>query len=308
MAHTIDGAYTNSYKAGFELALQKLDSVLANAVEDIPDAEPSENASLMPLMKELDYTAPRSDPLADVPLDRAMSERRWISPVKFEKGVAVVNNDTLEQLTDPTNSITQNMKALIERWMDERVIGPAFFAPAMVGKEFSDSAPKAFDNARHAVPIGTGGSDALNTAKLATAAKILIEEHVLRGDGKGEQVFLGLSPEHNAQLLTLYYSQTKDSRVDVKINGLVVTEFAGIKTIFMDWIQPTAGVYELPLWVKSGMARRWWRKTYDFVAHLPQKGDTHMVYSERRCGAARTQEGKVLKIRCDGSVDWAKLD
>jgi len=297
------------YADGLALQLQQKKSRLMTAIDWDSELARGTSASDTPIMQEMTPGAARSDPLADVSHDRYATERRWISPVKYEHGVAITNDDVLDTLTDPTNTIVEGMANAINRWKDQTVITPQFFATVDTG-ETVGARTQAFNDTDFKIPKTEGGNNGLTVQKLAKAVEIWIDNYVIGNEGDLENVYMGLPARHNSALITKFFARTKDSSVPVKINGMVVTEFAGIKCIYMPWLTEdvTDSAFHIPLWVKSGMKGKDWQTKADRLRELPGKGTTKEAYSERRCGAVRTQEGKVIKLVADGTVDFTNVE
>lgn len=128
---SIETAYINSFRAGFEQAFQQQESVFLPYVQVVNQQSEYEYYDRIGTADEPteDTTRYGDNPVSEIEFDR-----RRIHFRDYELGKYIDPKDLHRVATDPTNDITQNMTYSFRRKLDDIVVD-GFFGPAYTGKE-----------------------------------------------------------------------------------------------------------------------------------------------------------------------------
>jgi len=291
-------AYRDHFRSSLNLALQQRVSKLAPHVtmmESVTGLGAQVMKHLLPFETDVDT----DDDWSDTKVADAEATSRWAYPKTLRKALKITQSD-LTAMEDPSSQFMQTIRASIERAVDRRIIMPAFFGTVTGGLE--QEKQYAFDTASHTVPVGEGGADSnINFAKI-TKAKQLFEEAEV--DLDMEQPIMQITPKIHRGLL--HMAEVKNSDF-MKLGGVInengiVTRFLGcmirVSNIAL-YKQGSATVARIPIWVKSGMGLQPWLFSKERIGEREDKNYSLQLYHERRYGAARLEEGRVLEIECN---------
>lgn len=145
-AASIETAYRNMFKTGFEQSFQQFDTRLLPYVEIERQASEFDYYERVGIADEMteDVTRYGDNPVSEIELDR-----RRIHLRDYELGKYIDEKDLIRVSSDPTNAYTQAMQASAYRKMDD-IIFDAYFGTAYTGKK----------GATEIGWVATGGSDA----------------------------------------------------------------------------------------------------------------------------------------------------
>tara|TARA_B100001093_G_scaffold467482_1_gene486729 strand:+ start:2898 stop:3941 length:1044 start_codon:yes stop_codon:yes gene_type:complete len=127
---TINDAYVQAYKAGFEQAYQQSESKLQPYFEQETQNEEFQYFDRIGTAEAMSEDATR---YGDNPNSEIAHDRRRIGLKDYELGKYVDEKDLKRVLTDPMNAYTQALLASGKRKIDDIIIGK-FFGEAYVGK------------------------------------------------------------------------------------------------------------------------------------------------------------------------------
>ncbi len=230
----------------------------------------------------------------DTPLVSTPADARWVFPVDYEWADLIDDQDKLRMLIDPTSSYALNGAYALGRAMDDEIIS-AFFGTAKTGENGSTNTSFGVDQD---VAVGTGSSGAtgLNISKLREAKKILMENEV---DVDTDPLFCIITAQQHddllneAQAISLDYN-TRPVLVDGKM-----TAFMGFNFIHTERLPVDGSSYRrVPAFAKSGMHMGMFNDISTMISERADKGYSTQVYVKGTFGATRTEEGKVVEVKC----------
>lgn len=230
----------------------------------------------------------------DTPLISTPADARWVFPNDYEWADLIDDQDKLRMLIDPQSSYALNGAYALGRAMDDEII-EAFFGVSKTGENGSTntSFPASQDVD---ADVGAAGATGLNIAKLREAKKILMANEV---DIDNDPLFCIITAEQHddllneAQAISLDYN-TRPVLVDGKI-----TAFMGFNFIHTERLGVDGDSYRrVPAFAKSGMHLGMWNDIKTMISERDDKGYATQVYVKGTFGATRTEEKKVVEIKC----------
>jgi hypothetical protein len=231
----------------------------------------------------------------DTPLISTPADARWVFPVDYEWADLIDDQDKLRMLIDPQSSYAQNGAYALGRAMDDEII-EAFFSVAKTGENGSTNTSFG-SNQDVSVSTGSTGATGLNISKLREAKKILMANEV---DIDNDPLFCIITAQQHddllneAQAISLDYN-TRPVLVDGKI-----TAFMGFNFVHTERLPVDGSSYRrVPAFAKSGMHMGLFNDISTMISDRADKGYATQVYVKGTFGATRTEEGKVVEIKCD---------
>jgi hypothetical protein len=230
----------------------------------------------------------------DTPLISTPADARWVFPTDYEWADLIDDQDKLRMLIDPQSSYAMNGAYALGRAMDDEIIS-SFFGDAKTGENGSTTTQ--FPSGQQVLAtVGSTGATGLNLAKLREAKKILMENEV---DIDNDPLFCIISAEQHddllneAQAISLDYN-TKPVLVDGKI-----TAFMGFNFIHTERLPVDGSTHRrVAAFAKSGMHLGFWNDINTMISERADKGYATQVYVKGTFGATRTEEKKVVEIKC----------
>jgi len=230
----------------------------------------------------------------DTPLISTPADARWVFPVDYEWADLIDDQDKLRMLIDPQSSYALNGAYALGRAMDDEIIS-AFFGTSKTGENGSTNT--SFPAGQQvAATGGSTGATGLNIAKLREAKRILMANEV---DIDNDPLYCVITAQQHddllneAQAISLDYN-TRPVLVDGKI-----TAFMGFNFIHTERLDADGSSYRrLPAFAKSGMHLGMWNDISTMVSERADKGYATQVYVKGTFGATRTEEKKVVEIKC----------
>jgi hypothetical protein len=179
--------------------------------------------------------------------------------------------------------------------MDDEII-EAFFGVSKTGENGSTNTSFGA-NQDVSVSTGSTGATGLNISKLREAKRILMANEV---DIDNDPLFCIITAQQHddllneAQAISLDYN-TRPVLVDGKI-----TAFMGFNFIHTERLPVDGSSYRrVPAFAKSGMHMGLFNDISTMISDRADKGYATQVYVKGTFGATRTEEGKVVEIKCD---------
>ena len=230
----------------------------------------------------------------DTPLISTPADARWVFPVDYEWADLIDDQDKLRMLIDPQSSYAQNGAYALGRAMDDEIIA-SFFGTSKTGENGSTNT--SFPAGQQvAVTVGSTGNTGLNIAKLREAKRVLMANEV---DIDNDPLFCVISAQQHddllneAQAISLDYN-TRPVLVDGKI-----TAFMGFNFIHSERLDVDGSSYRrVAAFAKSGMHLGMWNDISTMISERADKGYATQVYVKGTFGATRTEEKKVVEIKC----------
>jgi len=231
----------------------------------------------------------------DTPLISTPADARWVFPVDYEWADLIDDQDKLRMLIDPQSSYAQNGAYALGRAMDDEII-EAFFSVAKTGENGSTNTSFG-SNQDVSVSTGSTGATGLNISKLREAKKILMANEV---DIDNDPLFCIITAQQHddllneAQAISLDYN-TRPVLVDGKITAFMGFNFIHTERLPVD----SSSFRRVPAFAKSGMHMGLFNDISTMISDRADKGYATQVYVKGTFGATRTEEGKVVEIKCD---------
>jgi hypothetical protein len=291
-----------TFQDNFALASQQLRSRLRDYCTFHPDLKGEQSRALQ-------LVAPRTaiidgERLGDTPAVEGQREDVFIRPRRIEDGFLNEKEDNIKLVTDLTNTDLQAMAAAFER-ANDAIITSAFFGPRYVGK-YGQTA-EAYNNPNGIVAIdyvksGVATNSGLTFAKIVRGLSLLQKAEV---DIEREMVACAYT---NMQMEDLY-NQVQFTSADYRKENKLITDdvtktvisFMGISFVRINALPTVSGSpthRRVPLWVKSGMHYGQFMPREVNLDRNPQKKYRLHAYGEEWFGATRSEDVKLVEIRC----------
>lgn len=225
----------------------------------------------------------------------AAVDSRWVLPSDWDLSQLIDNYDKLKMLVDPQSSYVQNAVFAAGRKADDLIID-AFFGTAKTGETGATSTSFPAAN-QVAVNFESAANSGLTVAKLREAKRLLMSYEVdLDMDPLTAIV---TAKQHDNLLKESQVISTDFNEKPVLVEGKI-TRFMGINIIHCERLDVDGSSYRrIPVFAKSGMHLGLWKdKEIDIDKRKDLTGNPWEVYLMMSMGATRTQENKVIEIKC----------
>lgn len=230
-----------------------------------------------------------------VPIDQA-TDRPWVYPSDFDWMDLIDSIDKLRMLSDPQSTYVQNGTNALGRAKDRKIIA-AFFGDRKTGEQGGTTTVFPAAN-QVAVNFGAAGNVSLSVAKMREALRLLTSYEVDPDD----PMFIGVTSKEQDALLAEVQVVSSDFNGGEKpvLQEGRVSRFLGMNFIRTELFATDANGYRrCPVWVKSGMVCATWN---DITADVSRRNDLAgipiQIYVYGTFGATRTEENKVVEIKC----------
>jgi hypothetical protein len=292
MSFNVTTHFVQQYTTNVQMLLQQKGSKLRNTV--------STGSYVGKAAKAVEQIGPvnaqkRTIRHADTPLISTPADARWVFPNDYEWADLIDDQDKLRMLIDPQSAYAQNGAYALGRAMDDEIVG-AFFGTAKTGENGSTDTVFATASQTVLQGVGSTGATGLNIAKLREAKRILMANEV---DIDNEQLFVVITAQQHddllneAQAISLDYN-TRPVLVDGKI-----TAFMGFNFVHCERLPVDGNTYRrVPAYAKSGMHLGMYNDINTQISTRDDKGYATQVYVKGTFGATRTEEKKVVEIKC----------
>jgi hypothetical protein len=243
--------------------------------------------------------------MGDTPNVETQREDVFCRPVRVDDGFLNEKEDNLKLVTDLLNSDLKAMAAGVERECD-MIMAESFFGPRFTGKY--GATVEAYNNPNGIVPhnyvkSGSAADSGLTFSKIVRGLSILARGEV---DIERDQIYCAYT---NVQMEDLYNQlqfTSKDftDKAKVDVATRTVTEFMGVQFIRLSSLVPLPTVTgqpthrRIPLYAKSGMHYGEFVPQQTMLDRNPQKAFRIQAYTEGWFGATRSEDVKVVEIRC----------
>ena len=291
MSFQVNTHFVQQYSTNVQLLLQQKGSKLRNAVTvgsyTGKAAKAVEQVGAVNAVK-------RTARHGDTPLISTPADARWVFPTDYEWADLIDDQDKLRMLIDPQSSYAQNGAYALGRAMDDEIIA-AMFADSKTGENGSTNTSFLGAN-QVAVGYGAAAATGLNIAKLREAKRILMAGEV---DVDNEQLFAVITAQQHDDLLSEAQAISLDYNTrPVLVDGRI-TAFMGFNFIHCERLTADASSYRrVPVFAKSGLHLGMWNDINTMVSERADKGYATQVYVKGTFGATRTEEKKIVEIKC----------
>lgn len=291
MSNEITTARSQSYTSNVALLLQQRQSRFRATV-----MEGSYTGKAAKAVEQIGAVAAqkRTTRHGDTPLIHTPHDARWVYPVHYEFADLIDDQDKLEMLIDPTSPYAVNAAMALNRGIDDEIIEAAL-GTSKTGENGSTST--AFDsNQVVAVGEGASGATGMNIAKLRAAKKKFIAAEV---DLDVDPLYCALSAEQHDDLLNESQAISLDfNDRPVLVDGRIKS-FMGFNFIQSERLATDGNSYRRNFaWAKSGLHLGVWNDVTGRVTERDDKSYATQVYAKMTVGATRTEEKKVVEIKC----------
>ena len=291
MSFNVTTHFVQQYTTNVQLLLQQKGSKLREAV-----TIGSYNGKAAKAVEQVGAVTAQKRTIrhGDTPLISTPADARWVFPTDYEWADLIDDQDKLRMLIDPTSSYATNGAYALGRAMDDEII-TAFFGDAKTGE--NGSTTTSFPAGQQvAADVGAASATGLNIAKLRAAKKILLANEV---DVDNEQLFAVITAEQHDDLLNEAQAVSLDYNTrPVLVDGRI-TAFMGFNFIHCERLGVDGSSYRrVPVFAKSGVHLGMWNDINTMISERADKGYATQVYVKGTFGATRTEEGKVVEIKC----------
>lgn len=291
MSDQVTTAHVQEYSSNLRLLLQQEQSRLRMAVsEGTHVGKHASPVDQIGAVEAEDYDVRHADsPMMDTP-----HEKRWVAPRGCHVGDMVDDEDIVRVLTDLKTGYARNHAAAIRRKIDRRIFD-GMFGTNKTGEDGTTSTTwTAFvaANATHQVAAaGTG----LTVPKLKAAKKALMAAEV---DLDMDPIYCAITAEDHDDLLGEAQIISRDYNDLLVLKEGKIERFLGITFIHTELVPTTSGERQVPVWAKSGIHLGVWKDIEGMAARRPDKSFNWYAYARAIVGATRTEEKKLVEIRC----------
>lgn len=242
----------------------------------------------------------------DTPHIEPKVDQVWMAPTQIEWGRLIEKEDAIKTVIALQSPYVQNGAASMARGKDNICVD-AFFAPRIVGQDGTSTEAFSADTAINLVPVNyvpAGGAPAnsgLTFGKIAKARTLLVKNEV---DIESEELFCGIAADEEENLWnqTKYLSKDYRDKTVVDDTSKKVISFMGIEFVRFQrvkFVDGSSTIHRIPLWCKSGMHYGEFSPLETTIERNPQKKYRLHPYMELWAGATRSEDVKVVDIRCD---------
>ncbi len=233
---------------------------------------------------------------ADVVYNETPHDARWVYPTRKFYADLIDSDDRLRTIAQFDSAYAKAGASALERGKDDLIIA-AFFADAKTGQ--SGSTTTSFDSTNQEVAetVGAAAATGMNVAKLREARKILRANEV---DLDMEPIFCAITAEQEAELLNEYeVKMSGQTGVSPVMEDGKLKKFLGFNFIHSERLATDDDSYRrCPVWVPSGMHLGMWEDIFVSIDRIPTKHNSTQIYVGGDFGATRTEEKKVVEIKC----------
>lgn len=221
---------------------------------------------------------------------------RWVYPVTYDWNELVDKIDKVKTaVQDPTSKLMLAGAAELGRNIDEE-IASAYFGTAKTGPKGAGS--EAFPSSQQvAVATGASGATGMNFEKILAGLEILRANEV---DLDFEELWMPLAAKQMRNLENEIKVTSKDYNAMYDTSTGKLKQIMGINLVLTQKLPVDGSSYRrVPLYAKSGMHLGVWTDvTGKITPELPTKNYATQVHGDIMIGATRTEEKKVVEIKC----------
>lgn len=292
MADAIETLYVQQYTSNMELLLQQKQSKLSGFT--MTSSPVGKQAAVVDQFGSVAMKR-RTGRFEELTPESVPTDRRWVLPADYDLTLWIDTFDKLRLLQDPAGPYSQDAVAAANRTKDDIIIA-AFFDTAKTGETGGTSTSFLSGN-QIAVNYGAGANTGLTVAKIKEAQRLLLSHEV---DLEAEQPYIAITSKQSQDLL----NETEIINLDYSVRPVLtegrITRFLGFNFVYTERLTLDTNSYRrIPVWVKSGMHLGVWKDQTTSVDKIVTKsGHPWQLYMMYTMGATRTQEKKVLEIKC----------
>lgn len=285
--------FAQQFKATLELALQQKGSRLRSTImnETVTGAKQAVVVDRLEAVNAQRVTGQ----LQTKTFTNAATVRRWVDPVSCDLSQIVDHFDKLKVLNDPTSKNSMAAINAIGRDMDDEIIA-AFWRSAKTGE--TGGSTTAFDstNQQVAVNFGASANTGLTVAKMREARRILLSNEA---DMDNEPAWIIVTAKQADDLLKEAQIISRDYNDSMVLKDGKLESYLGFKFLRTERLVTDGTYRRIPAYVESAMSFSMWEDVVTSVNKRTElRGEPYEVYSMATFGATRTDEKRIVEIKC----------
>jgi hypothetical protein len=236
------------------------------------------------------HTTRRTTRHGDTQYTDTPHSRRMVSLATDDVADLLDTDDSVQILTDPTNSYSQAFAMAMGRTQDNTIVD-AFTATSATGKEGTGT--ESFPTGTHQV---AHGSEGMTISKLLDAKEILDSYEV-----EDEERYGCMSAKQFRNLLaTTEVTNADYNTVKALVNGQI-DSFLGFTFKRLERLPVASSIRSCMFWHKMSMKLAIGINPRGRVSEMPNKNYSIQVFYEGRFGATRMDGVGVVEVLCDES-------
>lgn len=285
MPFEIPDHFYSSFTSNVELLLQEKMPVMQMAVET--RSYGGDKAQVVKQFGTVEFgekTARNSDTV----LEEIEHKQRWVFPKDYVLALPVDNEDELRMLDSPVSPYVMAMQAAWARKINA-VIRDAALGNAQTG--VNGSTVTAFDTTNQRIASGSVG---LTVAKLRQANEILMRN---QNDPSDEKYVFVKAKQMSDLLKTTEATDSAYAEVKALVEGRV-NKLLGFNVVHYESLTAASSEDQVIAMVKSAVVLGQWNGLKTRITERADKDYMTQVHMAGTIAATRTQEGKVVEIRC----------
>lgn len=289
MAFEIPDHFVSSYTANVEMLLSRQGGKLQNAVKVANYS--GESAQVVKQFGSVAMVQ-KTTRAEDNVISELEHKQRWIFPTDYKLHLYVDKEDEMRQLGSPLSPYVEAGRAAVARRIDDTIID-AMFGTAKTGVRGGTSTTFTAGNV---VAVNFATTTSLTVEKLREARRLLLANH---NDLSAETPHIAVTAKQLDNLLGITAITSADyNSVKALVNGEINT-FMGFKFIHTESLGVDSNSYRrIPVWLPSAMQLGFWNNMQAMIDVLPAKSHVTQVSMYLTLGATRTQENKIVEIKC----------
>lgn len=295
MANEISTLNIQEFNDNLQMLSQQMQSKFRNAV--MVGQHTGEGARVVDQIGEVNLQK-RTKQHADNVIIDVPHDARWVYIDDYNGGDYIDEEDRLRMSIQPDSKYVKAFVSAANRQMDDLII-EAFFADAKTGKYGATTTSFTAGNVL-ANTIGAAAATGMNTEKLLAAREIVLGGDIDLDDPDNE-LYCAISPNEERELLDQVKVVSTDyqDRAVLSGGGKRLERWFGINFILTNRLTDDGTDRLIPFWCKSGMHLGTWKDVFGDIRRDPSK-QRNPIYIEAGFsgGATRTEEAKVVKIKC----------
>jgi hypothetical protein len=286
--------FAQQFKATLELALQQKGSRLRSTIA----SEPVSGVKQAVVVDRLEsVNANRiTGTLQTKTFTNAATNRRWVDPVSADLSQIVDHFDKLKVLNDPTSKNAMAAINALGRDMDDEIIA-AFWRAAKTGETGSSTAAFDTTNQTVAVNFGAAANTGLTVAKMREARRILLSNEA---DMDNEPAWIIVTAKQADDLLKEAQVISRDYNDSMVLKDGKLDSYLGFKFLRTErLVNDGSSFRRVPAYVESAMNFTMWEDVQTSINKRTElRGEPYEVYSMATYGATRTDEKRIVEIKC----------
>ena len=294
MSANLLNLFAKQFSSSFELLVQQMDSRFKGTISE--GSYQGEGASAVDQYGDLQMQTPAG---RFAPLNRqdVVVDRRWLFPTDKEAAALVDTFDKLKMVHEPESPTMTAILSASAREFDDRVIS-GIFGTNYTAKDGSTSTSFLAGN-QIGVNYGSSANTGLKVTKIKKAIQLFLSHNV---DLDREELYMPINSTAYLSLMNDIQTQDADFKEALGIeyrNGLLV-RILGINVFHTERLPVDGSSYRrIPVYCKSGVHGGIWESP---MVQVSQRDDLsslpYQVYCKMSMAACRTQEKKLVEIKC----------